>query len=71
MPGKKMVVAEVCDKSGAEALAVRLANYWRKRGFHGIRTSLMRIAHNGGRDMLWCVRSNIGPNGFPPRLAQV
>lgn len=60
-------------KVGAERLARRIEDYWRKRGYTGIKTKIDgHIVDNvllepGERRTIFFVRSNIGPLGFPPR----
>jgi hypothetical protein len=69
MPAKKIEVAEACDLDGAKELAGRIKRHWRERGYLGIRTWLTQISHYRD-EVLYCVRSNIGHNGFPPLRAQ-
>ena len=56
-------------RADAEKLADQINNYWRHRAYYGIRLQVVQSEyrnkdHNGD---LWCVRSNIGPWGYPPK----
>jgi hypothetical protein len=52
-------------RTGAGLLSQKIEAYWRARGFEGIR--VRREPMKGEPDM-YQVRSNIGANGFPPRV---
>lgn len=57
---------------GARMLAHQIEDYWRCRGFVGIKTQVIdegarQNTHTCGGHIVWGVRSNIGPDGYPPR----
>lgn len=54
---------------GARILALRIEDYWRTRGYFAIEA---RIEHDGWRHKkpFFGVRSNIGPDGYPPSNLQ-
>lgn len=56
---------------GARLLAQRIRQYWLEQGYPGIQTKLDAVdiqnVKLGGEAILYCVRSNIGPDGFPPK----
>jgi hypothetical protein len=60
-------------EAGAKRLARKIEDYWRKRGYTGIKTKIVDHVDNdallepGERRTIFFVRSNIGPRGFPPR----
>lgn len=47
----------------AVRFARRIRDHWESRGYVGIRTQVFELANAPGH---YGVRSNIGPNGFPP-----
>jgi hypothetical protein len=49
---------------GSVRLKETILTYWQNRGFHGIRVERYR---HPDFPALWFIRSNIGPNGYPPR----
>ncbi len=51
-----------------EALPVAeaIVRYWQDLGYHGIRAWLERRKHADVMDG-WEVRTNIGPDGYPPK----
>lgn len=51
---------------GAGRLAKHIEDYWRARGYAGIVAERYEI----GVGEAWGVRSNIGPNGYPPRIRE-
>lgn len=53
-------------KYGAGVLAEAIERYWRDRGYFGIVAKRHLI---DGMAATYGVRSNIGPSGFPPRIA--
>lgn len=59
------------DKAAAEQLARRIREYWYEQGYYGIQTTVFYSegTWKKGRYHVasWGVRSNIGPNGFPPK----
>lgn len=58
--------------TNARALQSRIERYWRARGYLGIKTWLEAgpgLTDNNTEKLMYFVRSNIGPNGFPPRFA--
>lgn len=65
-------VAEHMNFPGATALAQRIEQFWRDRGYHGIKTFIEANEcverKAGGGHMLYSVRSNIGPLGYPPAV---
>lgn len=50
--------------------AQRLVAYWKGRGYHGIRVTVIRELHAKDNSPIYCIRSNIGPDGFPPKVAR-
>lgn len=52
---------------GATALAARIRSYWAERGYPDVETYVVKEGSKG-RDILYCVRSNLGPNGLPKQL---
>lgn len=61
------------NERGAEQLAVRIREYWISRGYFGIVAEPVVLVDRFGsrnRHWIWGVRTNIGPDGFPPRLPQ-
>ena len=51
-------------------LATKIYEYWMERGFAGIKPEIRRVEEltlTGGKVTYSAVRSNIGPNGYPPR----
>jgi len=59
---------DLLTQSGAGILAKAIETYWRGRGFNGIVAERYRL---DGFFSAYGVRSNIGPDGFPPRTAVV
>ena len=61
---------DLSSQHGAEQIAARIKEYWRARGYAGIAASISR-RNTGSRTAdqryVWEVRSNIGPNGYPPQ----
>jgi hypothetical protein len=59
----------VCDLDRARAYrdADDIKAYWINEGYYGIKTEVIHTPANGKHSPAWGVRSNIGPNGFPPR----
>lgn len=55
---------------GAVAIAQRINGYWQNRGYHGIRTRVIKIpVRTNDRTYkrgTYGTRSNIGPEGYPP-----
>jgi hypothetical protein len=60
--------ADYYSKFGAGALVTQIVNYWTGRGFHGI---VCTRYQDPDFPTLWFVRSNVGPNGYPPRTKEV
>jgi hypothetical protein len=61
------------NERGAEQLASRIREYWIGRGYLGIVAEPVVLVDRFGsrnRHWIWGVRTNIGPDGFPPRLPQ-
>ena len=61
------------SERGAEQLASRIREYWIGRGYLGIVAEPVVVVdrfHSRNRHWIWSVRTNIGPDGFPPRLPQ-
>lgn len=50
--------------AGAKYLANMIESYWTQRGYPRIAATTYPIPNEPG---LYGVRTNIGPNGFPPR----
>jgi hypothetical protein len=59
------------SRVGATYLAAKIEEYWKGRGFNGIRAAAYeirdRLVTGTGSSIVFGVRSNIGPNGFPPK----
>jgi len=51
------------SQHGAGVLANRIETFWKSRGFPHTRVERYQIG-----DDVFGVRSNIGPNGMPPRF---
>jgi hypothetical protein len=61
------------SEHGAQRLASRIRDYWVGCGYLGIVAEPVVLVHAVGsrnRRLIWSVRTNIGPDGFPPRLPQ-
>ena len=61
------------NERGAEQLASRIREYWIGRGYLGILAEPVVVVdrfRSRNRHWIWSVRTNIGPDGFPPRLPQ-
>jgi hypothetical protein len=61
------------SERGAELLASRIREYWIGRGYLGIVAEPVVLVDRFGsrnRHWIWGVRTNIGPDGFPPRVPQ-
>jgi hypothetical protein len=61
------------NERGAEQLAFRIREYWIGRGYLGIVAEPVVLVDRFGsrnRHWIWGVRTNIGPDGYPPRLPQ-
>jgi hypothetical protein len=59
------------SERGAELLASRIRQYWIGRGYLGIVAEPVVLVDRFGsrnRHWIWGVRTNIGPDGFPPRV---
>jgi hypothetical protein len=59
------------NERGAEVLASRIRQYWIGRGYLGIVAEPVVLVDRFGsrnRHWIWGVRTNIGPDGFPPRV---
>ena len=59
------------NERGAEQLASRIQQYWIGRGYLGIVAEPVVLVDRFGsrnRHRIWGVRTNIGPDGFPPRI---
>jgi hypothetical protein len=57
-------------RAGAEQLAGMIRTYWLASGYAGIETWVVPIfgkETDKPAPREWMPRSNIGPNGFPPR----
>lgn len=65
---KPLPVADLLTSSGAGVLAKAIETHWRERGFAGIVAE--RYLIDGSREN-YGVRSNIGPDGYPPRVEVV
>ena len=58
------------NERGAELPASRIRDYWIGRGYLGIVAEpivLVDRFSSRNRHWIWGVRTNIGPDGFPPR----
>jgi Transcription termination factor nusG len=60
--------ADSTTEAGARVLAWRIESYWRGRGYAGIATRVEEVlgVSTTYRARAFCVRSNLGPDGFPP-----
>jgi hypothetical protein len=61
------------SERGAAELASRIRDYWISRGYLGIIAEPVVVVDrfsSRNRHWIWGVRTNIGPDGFPPRMAQ-
>jgi hypothetical protein len=61
-------------EGGAKRLARKVEAYWQTRGYFGIKTKIVAhvddaLLEPSERRTIYFVRSNIGPLGFPPRVA--
>jgi hypothetical protein len=60
----------------ARKLAKRIEQYWRKQGYAGIKTHIVEhitdetTRERWDRHTIYCIRSNIGPDGYPPRAIE-
>lgn len=54
--------ADCYTEFGAGLLASQIESYWRSCGFRGIRAERFEVMPG-----FFGVRSNIGPDGYPPR----
>jgi hypothetical protein len=64
---------DMINERGAERLASRIREHWIGRGYLGIVAEPVVLVDRFGtrsRRLIWSVRTNIGPDGFPPRLPQ-
>ena len=52
--------------SGASRLAAHICTYWRSRGYPLIEAVVTAEAKDKDGCILYCVRSNISPRGYPP-----
>lgn len=59
-------VTDIYSKTGAFQVARYLERYWKGRGYHGMRAEAFLIE---GTRSAWGIRSNIGPLGYPPKVA--
>lgn len=55
--------------SGAAELARSIEEYWRNKGYRGVKTWIheAHFDHGTQRGTFCIVRSNIAPKGYPPR----
>lgn len=53
-------------KENEQKLAEQIRRYWLNQGYLGIRT-WVESTPTDRLGSVWCVRSNIGGRGFPPR----
>ena len=70
---KNRLTRDYMTQRGAEALCKKILDYWKDKGFHGIRVhlerELVKLPGDSHDNALYFVRSNIGPTGFPPLFA--
>lgn len=59
----KTEIDKACAIRDAEAIKA----YWIDQGYFGIHTEIVYTPACSKHVPAWGVRSNIGPNGFPPR----
>jgi hypothetical protein len=57
-----------CSEFGVDALSVKIASYWRKHGYPGIRVWVTTERTKNGK-LIYCIRSNIKSDGYPPNTA--
>lgn len=60
-------LSDRCTPAGAAELAEKIVDYWRARGFPLIKAWVDDVARFSNAS-IYGVRSNILPNGFPPRV---
>ena len=57
---------------GAGRLRSKIHDYWIRRGFLGIKVWMEKVSGESqglnNRTSVYIIRSNIGPDGYPPRL---
>ncbi len=54
-------------RPGAVTLAQRIEDYWRERDYPAIQVEVEEVPVVGNKAFLtYLLRSNIGPDGFPP-----
>lgn len=58
------------NRSDAAVMADQIERYWKHQGYYGIRTYLVRRKGIEGVQDGWEIKSNIGPDGYPPRDAE-
>jgi hypothetical protein len=61
---------DTLTKYGAEILVEQIVSYWRSRGYHGIDVRAYKFIDRndkGQESLCYGIRSNIRPNGYPPR----
>ncbi len=64
-------MSDYMTNEGAAHLARTIRRHWRLRGYRGIEVRIEPVRGEGleGDDYHYQVRTNIGPNGYPPREA--
>lgn len=61
---------EAVGETSANHLAETIKLFWRKLGYHGIQTRVVYTPAEGKQQLgCYAVRSNIGPDGFPPKFS--
>jgi hypothetical protein len=57
------------SNEGAAHLAKTIRRHWMLRGYKGIEVRIEPVRGDVDEDFHYQVRTNIGPNGYPPRQA--
>lgn len=55
---------------GAAHLARTIRRHWKLRGYRGIDVRIEPVRGEGEDDCRYQVRTNIGPDGYPPRAVR-
>lgn len=63
------MISDTLTEGGARGLAHKITRYWQRKGYKGIAVRIEPIETIRLRadEILYTVRSNIGPLGYPPR----
>lgn len=63
-------LTDTTSKSGASIIAASITSYWRGRGYPSIKAWIEPTSFEDPSlypEQTYTIKSNIGPNGFPPR----